>query len=626
MDRQELLRLIDKAAADQRNVLNLSYNALTKIPEEIGQLQSLTELDLSGNQISKIPEVIGQLQNLTLLNLIDNQIIEIPEVIGQLKSLTELGLSNNQIREIPEVIGELKSLTELGLSNNQIREIPEVIGELKSLTELDLSGNQISKIPEAICQLQNLTLLDLSRNQISKIPEAIVQLQNLTINLSNNQIKCIPQWLPSPPELLWNLDGNPTKSLTEIGVGGFKSFADLTKIKLGFLTILAGTNSSGKSSIMQPLLLMKQTIEAAYDPEILILDGPNVNFTSSEQFISKQSITNNDSKEFQIFIGANPQNSFQSNFCWSVQEGLLQHSQDYILFGKKITLRLDMSPDKIIDAIPNDRLLGISHPEVVREKCFFVVDGGGRYRLNSPTYVNILRSMIHVPGVRGNPERIYKTAATNGNTFTGLFENYVVSVIDRFQKQEPAKLAQLQSHLEKLGLTDTIQTQRLNETQLELRVGRVLGSNETVNIADVGFGVSQVLPVVVALLVAEPKQIVYIEQPEIHLHPRAQVALAEIFAEAINRGVQVIVETHSELFLLGIQTLVAENKIAPQDVQLHWFTRNAVDGSSIVTTAELDETGAFGDWPEDFGSTALALQHRYLSSAEKKLWKSTNNG
>jgi predicted ATPase len=232
--------------------------------------------------------------------------------------------------------------------------------------------------------------------------------------------------------------------------------------------------------------------------------------------------------------------------------------------------------------------------------------------------------MIHVPGVRGNPERIYKTAATNGNTFAGLFENYVVSVIDRFQKKEPGKLAQLQSHLQKLGLTDTIQTQRLNETQLELRVGRIPGnSTDTVNIADVGFGVSQVLPVVVALLVAQPGQLVYIEQPEIHLHPRAQVALAEIFAEAINRGVQVIVETHSELFLLSIQTLVAENKIAPDDVKLHWFTRSA-DGSSTVTTAELDETGAFGDWPEDFGSTSLDLTHRYLSSAEEKLWKSVN--
>jgi predicted ATPase len=436
-----------------------------------------------------------------------------------------------------------------------------------------------------------------------------------------------PDTIPNSPDP----SQSKPKALTEIGVGGFKSFAELTKIKLGLLSILAGTNSSGKSSIMQPLLLMKQTIEAPYDPGILLLDGPNVKFTSSEQFITKKILPDNDSKKLQIFLATVNNNSFQSNFRWSIENGLSQHSQTYTLWGKESLLRLNMSSAEIKEQISESNRsitrLPIDDFQVVREKCFFIIRYGlGRVLLNYPAFADILRSMIHVPGVRGNPERIYKTAATDGNTYAGLFENYVVSVIDRFQKQEPEKLVQLQSHLQKLGLTDTIQTQRLNETQIELRVGRVPGdSTDTVNIADVGFGVSQVLPVLVALLVAQSEQVVYIEQPEIHLHPRAQVALAEIFAEAINRGVQVIVETHSELFLLGIQTLVAENQIAPQDVQLHWFSRS-MDGSSTVTTAELDETGAFGDWPEDFGSTALDLSNRYLSSAEKKLWNSANHG
>jgi predicted ATPase len=417
------------------------------------------------------------------------------------------------------------------------------------------------------------------------------------------------------------------RDLTEIGVGGFKSFTNLTKIKLGSLSILAGTNSSGKSSIVQPLLLMKQTIEATYDPGILLLDGPNAKFTDSKQFIPLDLIPSHAMVPFKIFI-ASDSLDFQSNFKWSIQTGLLLHSQDFNLKRDRIdrrVLREDMTPEEIreIPVFRNERSHSPIH--VLRERCFLRVKADVLHLLDT-SLTKLLRSMIHVPGVRGNPERIYKTAATDGNTFAGLFENYVVSVIDRFQKKEPEKLAQLQSHLQKLGLTDTIQTQRLNETQLELRVGRIPGnSTDTVNIADVGFGVSQVLPVVVALLVAQPGQLVYIEQPEIHLHPRAQVALAEIFAEAINRGVQVIVETHSELFLLSIQTLVAQDKIAPDDVKLHWFTRSA-DGSSTVTTAELDETGAFGDWPEDFASTSLDLTHRYLSSAEEKLWKSVSHG
>ena len=86
---------------------------------------------------------------------------------------------------------------------------------------------------------------------------------------------------------------------------------------------------------------------------------------------------------------------------------------------------------------------------------------------------------------------------------------------------------------------------------------------DLVSIADVGFGISQTLPVIVALLAAEPGQLVYIEQPEIHLHPRAQMAMAKILADAANRGVRVVAETHSSLLLLGIQSLVAEGKLSP---------------------------------------------------------------
>ena len=77
--------------------------------------------------------------------------------------------------------------------------------------------------------------------------------------------------------------------ITSIEVAGFKSLGDRAKIEVRPLTILAGANSSGKSSIMQPLLMMKQTLEAPYDPGALLLDGPNVKFTSVDQFLSKRS-------------------------------------------------------------------------------------------------------------------------------------------------------------------------------------------------------------------------------------------------------------------------------------------------------------------------------------------------
>ena len=173
-----------------------------------------------------------------------------------------------------------------------------------------------------------------------------------------------------------------------------------------------------------------------------------------------------------------------------------------------------------------------------------------------------------------------------------------------------------------LGLTWKVAAEPVTHTQVQLKVGRLPhgkrgGAHDLVSIADVGFGVSQTLPVIVALLVAQPGQAVYLEQPEIHLHPRAQARMGKLLSEAAQRGVRVIVETHSSLLLRAIQTLVAKNDISPDLVKLHWFTRQE-DGSTEVKSADLDEDGAFGDWPEDFDETAIAAERDYLDAAEAR--------
>jgi predicted ATPase len=210
--------------------------------------------------------------------------------------------------------------------------------------------------------------------------------------------------------------------------------------------------------------------------------------------------------------------------------------------------------------------------------------------------------------------------------FPGTFENYTASIIARWQTEKKEdKIAQLSSDLERLGLTWKVSAKRVDDTQVELQVGRRPsgsrnGSRDMVNIADVGFGVSQTLPVLVALHAAKPGQLVYLEQPEIHLHPRAQAAMAKVLADAAKRGVRVVAETHSSLLLLGVQTLVAEGELPPELVKLHWFTRDN-DGVTTVRSAELDEAGAFGEWPEDFADVALDAQSRYLDAVESRQWK-----
>jgi predicted ATPase len=179
----------------------------------------------------------------------------------------------------------------------------------------------------------------------------------------------------------------------------------------------------------------------------------------------------------------------------------------------------------------------------------------------------------------------------------------------------------LNQALESLGLTWKVVAHRITHTQVELRVGRLPhgkrgGAYDLVSIADVGFGLSQTLPVVVALLAAKRGQVVYLEQPEIHLHPRAQAQMAGLLAEAARRGVRVIVETHSSLLLRAIQTLVAKGHLDRKLVKLHWFIRREDDGSTTVQSADLDKEGAFGNWPQDFDETAITAEMEYLDAAE----------
>jgi predicted ATPase len=226
-----------------------------------------------------------------------------------------------------------------------------------------------------------------------------------------------------------------------------------------------------------------------------------------------------------------------------------------------------------------------------------------------------------LPGLRGNPERNYVVTAVE-KTFLGTFEPYTASVIAHWQEHTPEKLSALAQDLTALELTWKVEARRLDDTRVELLVGRLKkpkqgGARDLVSIADVGFGVSQTLPLLVALRAADAGQIVYVEQPEIHLHPRAQVKLAEILSEAAMRGVQVVIETHSALLLLAVQTLVAQSRVSPSLVKLHWFTRDE-RGDTRIDSADLDENGAFGDWAEDFGAVELEAQTRYLDAVERR--------
>lgn len=426
-------------------------------------------------------------------------------------------------------------------------------------------------------------------------------------------------------------------SKSSIAVCGYKSFYKEQGIEFRPFTVLSGANSSGKSSIIQPLLLLKQTLESTYDRGTLSLDGQHVFYTSFEQLLSKKTPKGYKNK-FSILFTDSAGKTLKVIYKKTEKEIDI----DEMIFsdlntGVQSVFREDMSSDEVIKNLHDknsERDYDYFSKEakvkwtVKKNRCFLY------YELESEGNINLRKSLrflsvthllekqileiIHLPGLRGNPERTYKTTSIGPN-FPGPFQHYVASIINHWQSIKDERFDELSKYLEIMGLTWKIEAKQLDDTRVELLVGRLTNSEgkakDLVNIADVGIGVSQILPVLVSLLIAGEGQIVYIEQPELHLHPRAQVSLAQIIADAARRGVCVVIETHSPLLLLGIQTLVAEKKVSPDLVKLHWFTREK-DGYTKINSVDLDEKGAYGDWPEDFGDISLKLESRYLDAAE----------
>ena len=114
---------------------------------------------------------------------------------------------------------------------------------------------------------------------------------------------------------------------------------------------------------------------------------------------------------------------------------------------------------------------------------------------------------------------------------------------------------------------------------------------------NVGFGLSYTLPVLIALL-APPGTLCLIENPEAHLHPRGQTKLAELAVRAALAGVQVIAETHSDHFIDGVRIAVRDALIQPEEVAIHYFER--ADGKSVVTSPRVDSDGRLSSWPVGF--------------------------
>lgn len=459
------------------------------------------------------------------------------------------------------------------------------------------------------------------------------------------------------------------REVDSITIQGFKSVFEPQKIKIKPLTVISGSNSAGKSSFMQAILLLKQSIESTYDSGEIKINGDNVKFNDISKMLSK--IDSQQAKTFNVAFdiaeynkppqGFKPTKKLIYNISCKYGKqknlGLTIQSVEVDDFSGRKPASLGLKTLKIsertLSRLKSINALGSFYNLMSRKKaeapsftwysvprkCFLNVEMNLGDEI-VPSGINLCSvindfcaGIIHLPGLRGNPERTYEKI-TMFEAFPGRFEKYTASVIFNWVNTGNQKnLKKLATYVSLLGLGGKIEVRDIDDANLEICVSKKppsispkgnLTKNEDddslVSIADVGFGVSQALPILVALIVAERGQTIYIEQPEIHLHPRAQANLIAPLIEASNRGVKIIIETHSSILLRAIQTAVASDDVLPDNISLNWFSRDE-RGCTIVTQDEVDEYGAFGNWPVDFDEVYLNSEDQYLEAVERKYEK-----
>lgn len=227
-----------------------------------------------------------------------------------------------------------------------------------------------------------------------------------------------------------------------------------------------------------------------------------------------------------------------------------------------------------------------------------------------------LAGLSYLGPLREHPHRTY---GWSGNTpeDVGAKGEYAIACIlaaeaakrrlnRGYKKKTQSFAAFIASWLVDLGVIESFQVRptAAGRKDYEVKV-KTRGGLTEVGLPDVGFGVSQVLPALVQAFYCPEGSIVWMEQPEIHLHPQVQAELADAFISAVRsyehgapRSVQLIIETHSEHFLNRLQRRIAEEHIAPNEVAIY-FAKASPNGAELEELA-VNEFGDITNWPDNF--------------------------
>ena len=401
--------------------------------------------------------------------------------------------------------------------------------------------------------------------------------------------------------------------IKSLSLKDFKCFEQVD-IDFGKITLLTGANSSGKSSLIYALLGIMQS---KYFPQYFALNGELINMGGFDDVLRKKA----GKREFEVNITLQDYNHpYYYKTKWSED---ITSQQIHLIGLDSKTLKFSNTSNGFEIDFKTSSKSNMDeykryNPEVK------IIDeseknGNNKHHLKGriegsiENMIEFIKSKSYYPTItivplscfnyigsfRLPPERTYYQKPKAGKIGVNG-EGYIDQIIE-WEGSDKKKYDKLIKAVTEMGLFKTIQASKMKGGRFELNV-RVNENSELASLTDVGFGISQFLPIIVADLQMDFEAVLTISQPEIHLHPKIQAALADYLCEQISFNErQYIIETHSEYLINRMRLLIVKGELQPEDVALYFMENDGI--KTTTHKIELTKDGQIKNAPQGFFDT-----------------------